>query len=111
MTLEIEHQPVPLTANDDGVFRVGKTRITLDTVVGAFNDGATPEEIALQYPSLELPDIYAVIGYYLRRRTDVEAYLRQREHDSRQVRQENESRFDPHGVRDRLLSRKKPSRS
>ena len=110
MKLEIERQPVPLTADDDGVFRVGKTRVTLDTVVDAFNDGATPEEISLQYPSLELPDIYAVIEYYLRKRGDVEAYLRQREQDSRRVRQKNESQFDPHGVRDRLLSRKKPSR-
>lgn len=45
---------VPLTIGEDGVIRIGKTRVTLDTVVYAFQDGATAEEIASQYPSLDL---------------------------------------------------------
>lgn len=36
----------------DGVVRVAGTRVTLDTVVAAFEEGATAEEIAQQYPSL-----------------------------------------------------------
>jgi uncharacterized protein (DUF433 family) len=47
----------------------------LDTVIQAFTDGATAEEIAQQYPSLSLADIYQVNGYYLRSPSDVEAYL------------------------------------
>jgi uncharacterized protein (DUF433 family) len=61
-----------------GVARVGGTRVTLDTVIAAFSDGATAEEIAQQYPSLNLADVYYVIGYYLRRPSEVEAHLRQR---------------------------------
>jgi uncharacterized protein (DUF433 family) len=89
---------------------VGKTRVTLDTVVAAFAEGATAEEIAQQYPSLNLADIYSVIGYYLRRRSEVEEYLRQRRQQADQVQKENESRFDPHGVRDRLLARRSDKR-
>ena len=106
MTFTIATEPIPLRMDSDGVVRVGKTRVTLDTVVAAFVEGATTEEVAQQYPSLNLADIYSVIGYYLRRRSEVEAYLRQRRQQANQVRKENESRFDPHGVRDRLLARR-----
>ncbi|MEW5830264.1 MAG: DUF433 domain-containing protein, partial [Chloroflexota bacterium] len=52
MTLEIETQPLPLAVDIDGVVRISGTRVTLDTVIYAFLDGATAEEIAQQYPSL-----------------------------------------------------------
>ena len=81
-------------------------RVTLDTIVGAFSDGATAEEIAQQYPSVKLADVYYVIGYYLRSRSEVEAYLRERQSSSQIVREENEARFDPQGIRDRLLARR-----
>ena len=73
--LVIAAEPIPLEADVDGVVRVGGTRVTLDTVVIAFMEGATAEEILYQYPSLNLADVYAVIAYYLQRRSEVEAYL------------------------------------
>jgi len=106
MSLSIETEPIPLKADADGVMRVGGTRVTLDTIVAAFNEGTTAEEIVHQYPSLHLADVYALIGYYLRHRPVVEAYLRQRKQQAGDVRKQNESRFDPHGVRDRLLARR-----
>ena len=63
MTLEIETDPVPLAIDADGVVRAGGTPVTLDTVVGVFNDGATAEEIVLHYPALRLADVYAVIAF------------------------------------------------
>src|SRR5258705_12418466 len=94
---------IPLETDTDGVIHVGKTRVTLDTIVQAFKDGATAEEIAQQYPSVDLADIYYVIGYYLRQRSKVEAYLSQRRQEAEQIREKNELSFDPNGVRDRLL--------
>lgn len=105
MTLVIETQPLPLILDDDGVVRVRGTRVTLDTVIYAFLNGATAEEIAQQYPSLSLPDIYSVIGYYLNQRGKVNRYLQRREKLAAKVKQQNESRFNPDGVRDRLLAR------
>lgn len=105
MTLLIETEPVPLETDADGSVRVGKTRVTLDTVISAFLQGATAEEITHLYPSLDLADVYAVIAYYLRRRSEVEAYLRERKGRAEAVRQENEGCFDPAGLRERLLAR------
>ncbi|MBI3361083.1 MAG: DUF433 domain-containing protein [Chloroflexi bacterium] len=106
MTLFATTEQIPLTTDADGVIRVGSTRVTLDTVVSAFNDGATAEEIAQQYSSLNLADIYAVIGYYLRRRPEVEVYLLERQEKAARIRRQNEERFDPHGIRERLLARR-----
>ena len=105
MTLSINTEPVPLMTDKDGVVCVGGTRVTLDTVVAAFNEGATAEEIVHQYPSLQLADVYAVISYYLRNRSDVETYLLKRRKQAEKIRKQNEARFDPHGIRERLVAR------
>ena len=106
MVPTIEPLRVPLRADVDGVLRVGETRVTLDTVAEAFRDGATAEEIAQQYPSLHLAEVYAVIGYLLRDPDEVETYLRRRRLEAEQVRRQNMARFDPAGVRERLLARR-----
>ena len=105
MTLTIDTEPLPLLVDDDGVVRVGGTRVTLDTIVTAFNEGANAEEIVQQYPSLSLADVYAVIGYYLRRRSEIEGYLEQRTIRADEVRQSNESRYTQRDIRKRLLAR------
>ena len=96
---------IPIETDADGVIRVAGTRVTLDTLVAAFSEGATAEEIVQQYPSLELGDVYAVIGYYLHNRAEVDRYLERRREEALRVRRENEARFDPEGIRDRLLAR------
>lgn len=106
MTLAIVAEAAPLQANEDGVILVGKTRVTLDTVVAVFKQGATAEEIAYRYPSLNLADIYATIAFYLKHQSEVEAYLQQRQQRSQEIRAINQARFDPQGLRDRLLARK-----
>jgi uncharacterized protein (DUF433 family) len=78
MTIAAATEVIPFQVDADGVARVGGTRVTLDTVIVAFLHGATAEEIAQQYPSLNLADIYCLIGYYLRRPSEVESYLRKR---------------------------------
>ena len=103
--MSIASESIPLEMDKDGVLRVGGTRVTLDTVVGAFEAGATPEEIVQRYQSLDLADVYFALGYYLRRREEIEAYLAKRRQQASTVRRQNEARFDPHGIRERLLAR------
>jgi uncharacterized protein (DUF433 family) len=103
--LAIQTEPTPLATDPDGVVRVGGTRVTLDTLVAAFADGLTPEEIVYEYPSLPLAEVYVVLGYYLRHRAEVETYLHQRLDQAEAVRRQNEARFDPLGIRARLLAR------
>jgi uncharacterized protein (DUF433 family) len=106
MPLLVSPEPAPLANDPDGVVRVGNTRVTLDTVVAAFREGMTAEGIVEQYPSLELWEVYSVIGYVLSHREDVDAYLRERQVLAGDVRRENEARFDPNGIRARLLARR-----
>ena len=106
MGLTIANEQVPLQVTADGVVRVGGTRVTLDTVVVAFEEGATAEEIVEQHPSLRLADAYGAISYYLSHRAEVEAYVAERRKESDRVRHQNETRFDPVGVRSRLLARR-----
>ncbi len=106
MTISIATEPIPLKVDSDKVIRVGNTRITLDSIVNAFMEGETAEEIAQQYPSLNLGDIYAVIGYYLRRKSEVEAYLQQHCQQMQRIKRNNEKRFDPQGIRTRLQARR-----
>src|SRR5271154_6791377 len=107
MSLLVTAQPVPLVSDADGVLRIGSTRVTLDTLVAAFREGLTAEGIVSQYPSLRLADVYLVIGYVLAHQEEVDAYLSHRQSIADEVRRENEARFDPAGVRDRLLARKR----
>ena len=96
---------LPIDEDADGVLRVSKTRVTLDTLIAAFKDGATAEEIAQQYPTVPLADVYSVIGYYLRRSAEVEAYLGKRSQQAETINTENSTRFSASGVRERLLAR------
>lgn len=58
----------------------------------------------------QLSDIYLVIGYYLRHRDEVHAYLVERQRQANVIQQEAEQRFSPTGIRDRLLARRTQSR-
>jgi uncharacterized protein (DUF433 family) len=106
MTLTIVAETAPLKTNEDGLILVGKTRVTLDTVIAVFNQGTTAEEIIYRYPSLNLADVYATIAFYLNHQSEVEAYLQQRQQQSQEIREMNQARFDPQGLRDRLLARR-----
>jgi uncharacterized protein (DUF433 family) len=97
---------VPLSQDRAGVLRVTGTRVSLDSVIYAFNEGATPEEIVQQYPTLDLKDVYAVVSYYLQNRDEVETYLAQRQTERQELKKEIEARHDPRGLRERLLARK-----
>jgi len=105
-TLQIQPLSIPLTLSKDGVARIGGTRVTLDTVVRAFTRGAPAEEIAQQYSSLSLSDIYATISYYLQYRDEVDKYLEKRRKHAQAVKRENQKRFDQRDIRERLLARK-----
>src|SRR5262249_32768484 len=93
-------QVVPLVIVS-GVWRVSGTRVSLDSLLFAYNEGAKPEEIAERFPSLALSEIYAIIAYYLGNRPELDAYLAERNTQ----RAEFESKHDQPGLLDRLLAR------
>lgn len=98
-------ESVLLAKGDDGVIRVGSTRVTLETLVVAFDAGSTPEEIAQDYPAIRLDDIYAFITYYLRHADEVAAYVEQRRAAAAQVHAKIARAQDQAGMRLRLGAR------
>ena len=98
-------ETISLETDADGVIRVSNTRVTLETIVTAFKDGATAEEIAQQYPTVPLADVYYVIGYYLHKKDDVESYLEKRNQEADHLQGQMEARFNPVGIRERLMAR------
>jgi uncharacterized protein (DUF433 family) len=76
---------VPLRTDEHGAIRIGKTRILLELVIHAYYIGETPEGIVESYPSLTTSDVYAVIGYYLANREEIDVYVRQRDQQVDQI--------------------------
>jgi uncharacterized protein (DUF433 family) len=92
----------------EGVIRVAGTRVSVDSVVRSFQDGASPEEICLDFPSLDLARVYSVLAYYLTHGEVIDAYLLEQHRSAEVTRQEIQAR---HGtflsdLRQRVTSRR-----
>lgn len=108
MEITLQTEVPPLRRDGEGALRIGRSRVLLELVIRAFQDGATPETIAQHYPTAMLADIYAVIAYYLRHREDIEAYLSEREQQAQEIRKRiTDRQGDLADLRDRLLARQR----
>lgn len=98
---------VSLTKTFDGTIRIGKSRIALESVIHHFSLGATAQEIAQKFPSLKLPEIYAVIAYFLDNREEVAEYIQAQETESDKLQFEIEPKFQIRNdeLRERILER------
>lgn len=101
MTLTIQPLQIPITVGEDGIARLADTRVRLETVVEAYLEGLTAEEISCRYTTLQLHDIYFAIGYYLKNRYEVEKYLRMRRDQGKAVRERLLAGYDLTGPRRR----------
>jgi uncharacterized protein (DUF433 family) len=107
MAFVAQAETPPLREDESGALRIGQTRVLLELVIDAFQQGATPETIVQRYSTLALSDVYSVIAYYLRHRSEVDAYLNRRELEGDEVRQRIEARQgDLSEIRERLLRRR-----
>ncbi len=95
-----------LRTDEGGVRRIGQTRVSVDSVIYAFNEGASAEEIVYRFSTLDLIQVYSVISYYLQNRAKVEEYLKTRKKERAELKTEIETKFNPQGIRDRLLARR-----
>lgn len=106
MSTVLQVPSVTLRQDEEGVMRVGETRVRLDTVLTAWMQGDSPEQISENFDALELAEIYGVISYYLSHRAEIDTYLMQNRQAGERLRAENELRFPSMGVRERLLARR-----
>jgi uncharacterized protein (DUF433 family) len=95
--LALLDMPVPLHADSDDVLRVGNSRVTLASVIWAYLDGSSAEEIVEQFDSLTLADAHGVIAYYLIHRAEIDEYLMSREADANEFRVEAATRSEQGG--------------
>ena len=51
------------------------TRISLDSIAYAFQQGLSPESIVQSFPLLTLEQVYGAIAFYLANRAEIDAYL------------------------------------
>ncbi len=107
MSYAFSPQPerVPLEMDASNVIRVGGTRVSLESVLNQYKQGASAEGIALSFPTLSLGDVYAVIAYYLHHTDECEGYLEDVERQEDQLRQELEVKYPTADIRARLQER------
>jgi uncharacterized protein (DUF433 family) len=98
-------EQIPIRADQYGRLRVGDTRVLPDLVIYAYWRGRTPESIVERYPSLSLDDVYLAMGYYLRHRESVDAYLRAQEAEAERGQREDEAQHPRTLTREALLAR------
>ncbi len=111
MTFLISDHPVPLRTDAGGVVRIGASRVSLDSVVYDYQNGATAEQIAFDFSTLDLADIHAVIAWYLRHREEVEQYLTDQQQRAVEVRKRIEPIVANGDIRARLLARREARES
>ncbi len=108
MAFLVKTDAPPIREEADGALRIGTSRVLLELVIRAFQDGSTPETIVQRYATLTLQDVYSVIAYYLRHRDEVEDYLALRERQAEEVRQRIEAQQgDLSEIRARLQAQRR----
>jgi uncharacterized protein (DUF433 family) len=66
----------------NGGYYVAGTRISLDSVVYAFNRGDSPERILEEFPLLDrMSRVYGAIAFYLDHKDEVDKYLEETERE------------------------------
>lgn len=105
--IAIRSETPPLRPDGTGAIRIGSSRVLLELVIRAFQDGATPEAIAQRYPTASLSDIYSVIGYYLHHTDEIDTYLAERARLADEVKRDlDQHQGDLAELRQRLLARR-----
>ncbi|SRR5579871_6349137 len=56
--------------------RVKGTRVDIDVLLDAFNQGVSAERIQQSFPTVTREQVYAAITYYLRNQQELDDYLR-----------------------------------
>lgn len=94
--------PKPVRVDKGGGLKVGGTRVSLDSVVYAFNRGEDAAEIQRCFDTLSLAEVHAAIAYYLHNKADVDEYLHRRKAESDRLRKKHATP----GLREQLLARR-----
>ena len=71
----------PYIEERDGGLYVAGTRVSLDSVVIRFQQGASPEKIVQSFPVLKVSQVYGAIAYYLENEKTIGEYIAEGERE------------------------------
>lgn len=61
----------------EGVYRVGATRVSLDSLIYLYLEGMSVESMVDSYPALTLKQVHGALAFYLANQKEIDAYLAQ----------------------------------
>jgi uncharacterized protein (DUF433 family) len=106
--MTLEPLTIPLREDAAGVWRVGKTRVTFETVWRAWKEGADAEQIVMRFSALELADVLAVLAFALRQPELVNDYMGRVQAEEHAGLELIDHMRPNDGLRERLIARSRP---
>ncbi|HEY6391052.1 MAG TPA: DUF433 domain-containing protein [Bryobacteraceae bacterium] len=61
----------------EGAYRIGDTRVSLDSLVYLFREGLSVESMVECYPALTLEQVHGALAFYLGNQKEIDTYLTQ----------------------------------
>jgi uncharacterized protein (DUF433 family) len=59
----------------DGAYRVGATRVSLDSLVYLFREGLSAESMVDSYPAMTLEQVHGSLAFYLANQKEIDTHL------------------------------------
>ena len=59
----------------EGSYRIGDTRVSLDSLVYLFHEGMSAESMVESYPALTLEQVHGALAFYLGNQKEIDVYL------------------------------------
>jgi uncharacterized protein (DUF433 family) len=72
--------PKEYVKNIEGAYRVGDTRVSLDSLVYLFREGMSVESMVESYPALRPEQVHGALAFYLANQEQIDAYLADGQH-------------------------------
>ncbi len=67
--------PNKYVAKTHGVYGIGNTRVSLDSLVLLYREGVSAKSMVESYPVLTLEQVHGALAYYLANKKEIDAYL------------------------------------
>lgn len=104
------HDPIALNQaelilDEDGRMWLSGTRLSLDVLFAAFEQGRTPDDVHAEYEGVALTTARVVYNYFLQNSSQVDAYLAHEEREAAAVQAQVEAE---HPLSDTLLKKLRP---
>src|SRR5437870_4651279 len=71
----IKNPPKEYIKYIDGVYRIGNTRVSLDSLIYLFREGMSADGMVECYSALSLEQVHGALAFYLANQKEIDTYL------------------------------------